>query len=528
LRLRLRAAVAGGLMIAFTAAEPATAQKPGGILRFPILDSPASMSIHEESAIAAERAMMGVFNNLVMFDQHVPQNSEQSIVPDLATGWSWSEDGTVLTLPLRQGVQWHDGKPFTAADVKCTWDMLTDKSNEKLRVNPRKSWYNNLGEVTTNGDHEVSFHLKRRQPSFIALLATGWSPVYPCHVSPRDMRSHPIGTGPFKFDEFKPKEVISVVRNPHYWKKDRPYLDAMEHVIIPSVSTRMFGFIVGKFDMITLQPPLLKEVKSQVPEAICGLEPDNAARNLIVNRTAPPFDRPGLPRALTLSLDRKSFIEILTEGQGDIGGAMLPSPEGIWGMPPGMLATLPGYGPDVQRNREEARLIMKERGYGPDKRLAIPLSARNRPVDRDPAVVLISQLKEIYIDAELQLVETAQWYPKLVRNAYTVALNINENSLDDPDQTLYENYACGAAHNYTGYCSSELDKLIDAQSTEADPERRRQVVWRIERKLAEDDVQPIIFYGRFATCRQPQVKGLTVMVNSLFNGWRMEDVWLDK
>jgi peptide/nickel transport system substrate-binding protein len=109
-----------------------------------------------------------------------------------------------------------------------------------------------------------------------------------------------------------------------------------------------------------------------------------------------------------------------------------------------------------------------------------------------------------------------------------VALNINENSLDDPDQTLYENYVCGAAHNYTGYCSSELDKLIDAQSTEADPERRRQVVWRIERKLAEDDVQPIIFYGRFATCRQPQVKGLTVMVNSLFNGWRMEDVWLDK
>jgi peptide/nickel transport system substrate-binding protein len=227
-------------------------------------------------------------------------------------------------------------------------------------------------------------------------------------------------------------------------------------------------------------------------------------------------------------LDRKAFIEILTEGHGDIGGVMLPPPEGIWGMPPEMLATLPGYGPDVQKNREEARLIMKERGYGPDKRLAISLSARNRPVDRDPAVVLISQLKEIYIDAELQLIETAQWYPQLVRHVYTVALNISENSLDDPDQTLYENYVCGAAHNYTGYCSSELDKLIDAQSTEADPERRRQVVWRIERKLAEDDVQPIIFYGRFGTCRQPQVKGLTVMVNSLFNGWRMEDVWLDK
>ena len=77
------------------------------------------------------------------------QNSEQSVVTDLAAGWSWNGDGNVLTLPLRQGVRWHDGKPLTASDVKCTWEMLTGKSDEKLRVNPRKSWYNNLGEVTT-------------------------------------------------------------------------------------------------------------------------------------------------------------------------------------------------------------------------------------------------------------------------------------------------------------------------------------------------------------------------------------------
>ena len=90
----------------------------------------------EEATVFAEGPMMGVFNNLVMYDQHVPQNSLLSIVPDLATGWSWSEDGTELTLPLREGVSWHDGKPFTAKDVQCTWDMLTGKSSEKLRVNP--------------------------------------------------------------------------------------------------------------------------------------------------------------------------------------------------------------------------------------------------------------------------------------------------------------------------------------------------------------------------------------------------------
>src|SRR5437870_5420830 len=105
----------------------ALAQKQGGILRLYMIDSPASMSIHEESTVVSERPMMGVFNNLVMFNQQVKQNSLDSVVPDLATGWSWSEDGTELTFPLREGVRWHDGKPFTANDVKCTWDLLSGK-----------------------------------------------------------------------------------------------------------------------------------------------------------------------------------------------------------------------------------------------------------------------------------------------------------------------------------------------------------------------------------------------------------------
>src|SRR6516225_1327631 len=135
---KLRAAAASALLIATSMSGTAFAEKPGGVLRIPVFDNPASMSIHEESAILAERAMMGVFNNLVMFDQHVKQNSVQSIVPDLATGWSWSEDGIELRLPLRENVKWQDGAPFSAQDVKCTWNLLMGRSPEALRVNPRK------------------------------------------------------------------------------------------------------------------------------------------------------------------------------------------------------------------------------------------------------------------------------------------------------------------------------------------------------------------------------------------------------
>src|SRR5246500_716350 len=144
---------ASTLLAALLVAAAAFAQKPGGILQMPGFASPASMSIHEESTIAAGIPLMGVFNNLVVFDQHVAQNSLASIVPDLASDWSWDETGAALTFHLRQGVKWHDGRPFTAADVKCTWEALAGKASEKLRVEPRKSWYRNLAEITTNGDY---------------------------------------------------------------------------------------------------------------------------------------------------------------------------------------------------------------------------------------------------------------------------------------------------------------------------------------------------------------------------------------
>ena len=188
---RLRSCLAAStLLAALLVATAAFAQKPGGILQMPGFASPASMSIHEESTIAAGIPLMPVFNNLVLFDQQVAQNSLASIVPDLASDWSWDEAGAALTFRLRQGVKWHDGRPFTAADVKCTWDALAGKTSDKFRVNPRKSWYRNLDEITTNGDYEVTFHLKRPQPYLIALLASGQSPVYPCHVPLREMRSH--------------------------------------------------------------------------------------------------------------------------------------------------------------------------------------------------------------------------------------------------------------------------------------------------------------------------------------------------
>ena len=155
----------------------AVAQKHGGVLTLPSIDSPPGPSLQEEATVTAVVPFMPLYNNLVIYDQHKPQNSAGTIVPELATAWAWDDSHTELTFTLRQGVRWHDGQNFTAADVKCTWDMVSGLTPGKIRKSPRAEWFANLVSITVASDTEVTFHLKRPQPSLLAMLASGYSPV---------------------------------------------------------------------------------------------------------------------------------------------------------------------------------------------------------------------------------------------------------------------------------------------------------------------------------------------------------------
>jgi peptide/nickel transport system substrate-binding protein len=469
----------------------AAAQKAGGVLRVYNADSPPGLNIYEQATPWGQGPLMAVYNNLILFDQHDPQIRLESIKPDLATKWEWNEDGTALTFTLRQGVKWHDGQPFTAKDVLCTIDLQLDKAKDKVRFNPRKSSFKNLEAVTADNDYQVTFYLKRRQPAFPTLLASGFSAITPCHQTPNQMRQHPIGTGPFKFVEFKPNEYIKLTRNPDYWKTDRPYLDAIDFTIIRDPATAVLAFIAGKFDVaVPLSPPMVNDIMSQLSDSICDEAPGTVNRHLIINRDKPPFNNPELRRAMSLSLDRQAFVDIVSQGKGEIGGVLQSPPGGLWGLLPDQLKQLPGYAPDVAKNRAQARQIMEKLGYGSANRLKIKVSASDIRFYKDPAVVLIDQLKEIYIDGELEAIDSTRYYPKITRQ--------------------------------------EVDQLIEQQSVEGDPARRKQILWQIEHKLAEEDVRPVIFYADRGYCRRPWVKNEMINSNSIFDGARREDVWLDK
>jgi peptide/nickel transport system substrate-binding protein len=176
-----RRVAAAALLLVVMSGAGAQAQKPGGVLFADL--SPRQPGEHVDprgrDQLGRDPNDGGVQQPRA-YDQHVAQNSLDTIVPDLAESWSWNEERTRVTFRLREGVKWHDGKPFTSADIKCTWDLLTGRAGERLRLNPRKSWWNNVAEIAANGPAEATFVLKRPQPAILALIASGYTPIYPC------------------------------------------------------------------------------------------------------------------------------------------------------------------------------------------------------------------------------------------------------------------------------------------------------------------------------------------------------------
>ena len=138
------------------------------------------------------------------------------------------------------------------------------------------------------------------------------------------------------------------------------------------------------------------------------------------------------------------------------------------GLSPDLLDAVPGFGADVKQNRAEARALMEKQGYGPNRQLKVKLATRGIALYKEPAMLLQSQLRDIDIDADLEIVETSLWFARLGRKDYTLGLNATGNGVDDPDQTFFENFACASERNYTGYCNPEIEKLMDLQSVEPD------------------------------------------------------------
>jgi peptide/nickel transport system substrate-binding protein len=219
------------------AASPALGEVPrqGGWLTLRLReDLPQGFAIHESPTISTMWPAMPCLSNLVLFDPLKPTHSVDTVLPELAERWSWQDNYRKLVFFLRKEVRWHDGRPFTARDVKYTFDILREAPDAagKLRLNPRREWYVNVEAVEVADPLTVVFRLKRPQPSLLLMLASGFTPIYAAHVPAAFYRTGCIGTGPFKLKEWRKGEFIEHVKNPDYFVKGRPYLDGLRYLII--------------------------------------------------------------------------------------------------------------------------------------------------------------------------------------------------------------------------------------------------------------------------------------------------------
>jgi peptide/nickel transport system substrate-binding protein len=516
------------------ALTPAVGQAPksGGTLNVMLREDLAQgFAVHETSTISVVFPSSPCFNNLVFFDPMKSTESLDTIIGELAEKWSWQDNYRSLVFFLRKDVKWHDGKPFTSKDVKFTFDMLREapEAQAKLRINPRKDWYSNVEGIETAEPHTVVFRLKRPQPGFLALLASGYTPVYAAHVPPAQYRSTCIGTGPFKLKEWRKGEFVEYVKNPDYFVKGRPYLDGLKYVVVAERGTRTAALQAGQLDAAfpgETSKAAAEQLKKAVPQLVVTPVGTAVTDNIIMNTKKPPFDNPKLRLAVSYAIDRRALIQAVHQGAGVPGVAMAPKPYGVWGLLEKDLLALPGYGkPDEMKAR--ARKLLAEAGITPQNPLRVEMVTRAIAIYVDMASFVINELKQVGIEASLKQIETAQWHAMATRGDYQLGANLTGLGVDEPDANFYENYACGSPRNYSAYCNEQIMKMIDQQSQELDPKKRLALVATIQKKLEEDAARPILDHRIDYFTLWPHVKNL-VPHHNIYNFGRMQEVWRDK
>jgi peptide/nickel transport system substrate-binding protein len=514
---------------------PASGQSPkpkrGGILNSALTEDPPGLVVHESATISNVWPMSPCYSNLVIFDPLKPLDSAETVVPELAERWSWQDNYRHLVLFLRKNVKWHDGRPFTAADVKYTFDAVREAPDSvgKLRTSPRKDWYANVEAIETPEPHTVVFRLKRPQPSLLLMLASGYSPVLPAHVPIAELRQRCVGTGPFRQKEYLRGQLLELERNPAYFVPDRPYLDGIRYTIIRERGTRLAALQAGRLDAflpLEMTKAMADAAKAQTPSLVITEVGQNGSDNVIMNHKRAPFDNLSVRRAINLAMDRNGYVRGVRQNGAVIGAALMPRPLGFWGLPDADLRTLAGYR-DPAQDKAEAKKLLAAAGYGPGKPLRVELVTRTLPIYVDLASFVADQLRLIGVEAAVKQIDTAAWFPALSRRDYQIGANLTAGGFDDPDAYLFENYKCGSPRNYTDYCNEAMDRLIDQQSQELGRDRRLKLVAEIQRKLEAEVARPMLGWRNEYFTQWPYVRNL-VPHNSLYNYGRMQEVWLDK
>ena len=506
------------------------AQKAGGTLIQIVQPEPPSLAPYLSTSGPIGLVAPKIYQGLLDYDLDL------NVVPELAKSFDVSEDGLTVTFKLQKGVTWHDGKPFTSADVEFTIMHVLKK------FHPRgPNSFKEVTEIQTPDEHTAIFKLAKPAPYMMRAFSAYESPMVPKHLlEGTDIRSaklgnNPVGTGPFKFTEWKKGQYIRLDKNENYWKEGLPLLDRVVARVIPDASTRTAAMESGEVHYGAYGAiPNVDVVRLRKMDSI-GTTTDGysminpmALIEFSVNKA--PFDKAAIRQAISLTIDRQFLIDNIWFGYGKAATSALSSnfePTGLYKASINYPAT-----PNVSA----AIKLLEDAGYAADSngvRAKAVLDLIPYGEDWRRAGEYVKQaLLEIGISLELRYEDVPTWI-KRVYGDYDFEMNMNYfYQLPDPVIGVHRHYGTDQIRkgtpfvNSSGYSDAGLDALLVAGATSANQEERIQVYNAIQDKLAVDMPVVNLFEMQFITVYSEKLKDHAFSAMGSYSSF--DRAWLDQ
>ncbi|MEO0425840.1 MAG: ABC transporter substrate-binding protein [Pseudomonadota bacterium] len=523
--------IGGGVIATVMAlgASTALAQKSGGTFVYLVQPEPPSLASYLSTSGPIGLVAPKIYDGLFDYD------NDLNIVPALATSYEVSEDGKTVTFKLREGVKWHDGEDFTSEDVQFTIMEVLKK------VHPRGP--NSFREVTsidTPDDFTAVFNLANPAPYMLRALSGYESPIVPKHLlegqDPRtaDLANNPVGTGAYKFTEWKKGQFVRLDKNENYWREGLPYLDRVVGRFIPDASTRTAAMenqevMYGAYGAIpNIDAVRLKELDF-IDVTTDGYSMINPMALIEFDTTDGAFADPAIRKAISLAIDRKFLIENIWFGYGKPAQSALSSnfaPVGLFS------GGQPNYADNAKI--EEAKTILTEAGYDPSGTVATAvLDLIPYGEDWQRAGEYMKQaLAPIGIELELRYEDVPTWLKRVYAD-YDFEMNVNYfYQLPDPVLGVHRHYGSDQIRqgthfvNSSRYSNPDLDALLSSGAQEPDAAERAAIYAEVQEILANDLPVVNLFEMEFLTVFNTKLKDHATSALGAYGP--MERVWLDE
>lgn len=455
--------------------------------------SPAGLDPHIVTAFNSVQIVSGtIYEALTVIDKDL------RTVPGLAEFWQISPDNLTYTFRLRAGVTFHDGKPAEAADVVASLKRVMSPAI----ASPLASRLASVADATAPDARTVVVTL--REPMAPLLTALASIAVVPrAFEGDKDgLQRAPMGTGPFKFAEWRPNGFIALEKNAAYWDRGKPRVDGVRFNIVPESATRQVGLTSGQFHILpNIDAATALQLRGR-PNVRLAETLELAYTLIGMNVSKPPFDNPKVREALNYAINRQEIVQSALFGAGVPGGSLSPALTD-WAVD---VSTFPCFRHDPAR----AQALLREAGVTAP--IAITLLVLPRQDIRDIAQVVQQQLNRAGFRVELRIPEIGQFVQDWRNSNFDAFASTNAGSTD-PDDYYFRTFRTGGSTNVFKYSNPALDALLDAGRRETTMPARKAVYDRVQAMLACEGPAATLTYGRLFTAMRANVQGFDIIAN---------------